>query len=140
MGSSIAVTKLRDVLEYQPYSYVQFIQPTLECSVTFCFNKSFEDRMFEKLIVQFLNLIKGILLCQEYKPMKNADDAKGAAFEAHKIKVEFFTFPVLKEICEQLLSRYFLLSEEDIASWEYNPEEFGLLNFFIEKLLSIYIF
>lgn len=45
--------------------------------------------------------------------------------EAHKIKVEFFTFPVLKEICDQLLSRYFLLSEHDITSWEYSPEEFG---------------
>ncbi|GFS79489.1 importin-11 [Nephila pilipes] len=117
---------LRDVLEFQPFSYVQFIRPTLECSVTFCFNKSFEDRMFEKLIVQFLNLIKGILVCQEYKPAKLIEDTKNAmTLEAHKIKVEFFTYPVLKEICEQLLSRYFLLSEDDIASWEYNPEEFA---------------
>ncbi|XP_055941149.1 importin-11-like [Argiope bruennichi] len=117
---------LRGVLELQPFAFVQFIRPTLECSVTFCFNKSFEDRLFEKLIVQFLNLIKGILVCQEYKPAKLIEDTKNAlTLEAHKIKVEFFTFPVLKEICDQLLSRYFLLSEHDITSWEYTPEEFA---------------
>ncbi|XP_054710283.1 importin-11-like [Uloborus diversus] len=118
--------QLHDVLEYQPFSFVQFIRPTLECSVTFCFNKDLQDRLFEKLIVHFLNLIKGILLCQEYKPTKIMEDTKNPlTLEAHKIKMEFFTYPVLTEICQQLLARYFLLSEDDIASWESSPEEFA---------------
>ncbi|GIZ02379.1 importin-11 [Caerostris extrusa] len=122
----VLIKILRDVLEYQPFSYVQFIQPTLECSVMYCFNKSLEDRLFEKLIVQFMNLIKGILVCQEYKPAKLIEDTKNVlTLKAHEIKVSFFTFPVLKEICEQLLSRYFLLSEEDVSCMECSPEEFA---------------
>lgn len=53
------------------------------------------------------------------------DTKNPLTLEAHKIKLEFFTLPVLSEICQQLLSRYFLLSEDDITSWENNPEEFG---------------
>ncbi|XP_054710284.1 LOW QUALITY PROTEIN: importin-11-like [Uloborus diversus] len=127
----LLIKVLHDVLEYQPFSFVQFIRPTLECSVTFCFNKDLQDRLFEKLIVHFLNLIKGILLCQEYKPTKIMEGKKKniqknpLTLEAHKIKMEFFTYPVLTEICQQLLARYFLLSEDDIASWESSPEEFA---------------
>lgn len=118
---------LRDVLDIQPFSFVQFIQPTLECSVTYCFNKDFQDCLFERLIVQFLNLIKGILTCIEYKPSKCLEASKTycTAVEVHKIKTDFFTQPVLREICQQLLSRYFVLSENDIHVWENNPEEFA---------------
>ncbi|KAG8187533.1 hypothetical protein JTE90_008420 [Oedothorax gibbosus] len=122
----LLIKVLRDVLEFQPFAFVPMIRPTLECCVTFCFNKEFQDRLFERLIVQFLNLIKGILLCQEYKPAKIIEDTKNVLTrEAYQIKVDFFTYPVLKEITEQLMTRYFLLSEEDITSWESSPEEFA---------------
>lgn len=117
---------LRDILEFQPFSFIQFIQPSLECTVTYCFNKEFEGRLFERLIVQFLNLIKGIVSCQEYKSTKYLKDTKSPlTVKANQIKVDFFTHPVLKEISQQLISRYFLLSETDIANWENNPEEFA---------------
>lgn len=60
-----------------------------------------------------------------YTKSHSIDTKNVLTLEAHKIKIEFFTYPVLKEIIEQLMTRYFLLSEDDISSWESNPEEFG---------------
>ncbi|XP_042907797.1 importin-11 [Parasteatoda tepidariorum] len=121
----LLVKILRDVVDLQPFSFVQFIQPTLECCITFCFNRSLQDKLYERLIVQFMNVVKSILICQEYKPAKVIEEKNPLTIEAHSIKVSFFTLPVLKEICDQLLSRYFLLTNEDISSWENSPEEFA---------------
>ncbi|XP_054434378.1 importin-11 isoform X3 [Pteronotus mesoamericanus] len=44
--------------------------------------------------------------------------------EAHKIKMAFFTYPTLTEICRRLVSHYFLLTEEELTMWEEDPEGF----------------
>ena len=44
--------------------------------------------------------------------------------EACKIKTDFFTFSTLSEICQRLVSQYFLLSSEDLSTWDSDPEEF----------------
>lgn len=60
--------------------------------------------------------------------------------EAHKIKTDFFTLPVLSEICQQLLSRYFLLSENDLEIWENNPEEFGKKIYLSHSTFYVFLF
>ncbi|XP_067143577.1 importin-11 [Centruroides vittatus] len=123
----ILLTKvLHDLLELHPFSYVNFIRPSLECCVSLCFTAEGNGYLFERFIVQCLNLIKAILLCAEYKPAKVPEDTKEpATLEAHRIKLEFFTYPTLIEICKQLLSKYFLLTEEDLATWDNDPEWFA---------------
>jgi len=46
------------------------MQPSLEFAVFYAFTPSGESVLFERFIIQCLNLIKGILLCAEYKPAK----------------------------------------------------------------------
>lgn len=58
------------VLEHHPFSYVDVIQPSLEFTVFYVFTPSGESVLFERFIIQCLNLIKGILMCAEYKPAK----------------------------------------------------------------------
>lgn len=58
-------------------------------------------------------------------------DSSPETLEAHKIKVSFFTYPTLTEICRRLVSQYFLLTEEELTMWEEDPEGFS------KKLLFI---
>lgn len=53
-------------------------------------------------------------------------DSKPESLEAHKIKTAFFTHPTLTEIGRRLVSHYFLLTEEELAMWEEDPESFGI--------------
>lgn len=52
-------------------------------------------------------------------------DSKPENLEAYKIKTAFFTHPTLTEIGRRLVSHYFLLTEEELAMWEEDPESFG---------------
>lgn len=52
-------------------------------------------------------------------------DSKPESLEAHKIKTAFFTHPTLTEIGRRLVSHYLLLTEEELAMWEEDPESFG---------------
>lgn len=44
--------------------------------------------------------------------------------EAYKIKMDFFQFGTLREICRRLVSQYFLLTSEDLSNWDSDPEGF----------------
>lgn len=52
-------------------------------------------------------------------------DSSPETIEAHKIKMAFFTYPTLTEICRRLVSHYFLLTEEELTMWEEDPEGFS---------------
>jgi len=67
----IHLTKvLLAVLEHHPFSYVDMIQPSLQFSVFYVFTPAGRSLLFERFTIQCFNLIKGILLCAEYKPAK----------------------------------------------------------------------
>lgn len=44
--------------------------------------------------------------------------------EANRIITEFFTCDTLSEICRRLVSDYFLLTTDDLTTWDADPEEF----------------
>lgn len=121
---------LISLLEQHPFSFISFIQPSLQFSVTFLFTQEGEGLLFERFIIQCLNLIKGILICAEYKTQKLLDHPdrttmKNAVLEADRIRAEFFTNEMLAEICMKLITHYFLLSREDLLLWDSDPESFG---------------
>ena len=45
--------------------------------------------------------------------------------EAHEAKMRFFTRDTLTEICRRLVGHYFLLTQEEVQSWDSDPEEFS---------------
>lgn len=123
----IHLTKvLLSVLEHHPFSYLAFIERSLQFSVTFLFTPAGEGLLFERFIIQCLNLVKGILMCAEYKPPKFVEEARETAtMEAHRIKIDFFQTDILAGICRKLVTHYFLLTVDDLQLWDADPESFG---------------
>ncbi|CAG5924044.1 unnamed protein product, partial [Menidia menidia] len=117
---------LLDFLEYHPCAFIPLIQRSLEFAVSYVFTPAGEGVTFERFTVQCMNLIKMIVKNDAYKPAKNIDDSKPESLEAHKIKTAFFTHPTLTEIGRRLVSHYFLLTEEELAMWEEDPESFAV--------------
>ncbi|XP_071587673.1 importin-11 isoform X4 [Heliangelus exortis] len=115
---------LLDFLDQHPFSFIPLIQKSLEFAVTYVFTEAGEGIVFERFIVQCMNLIKMIVKNYAYKPSKNIEDSSPETLEAHKIKTAFFTYPTLMEICRRLVTHYFLLTKEELAMWEEDPEGF----------------
>lgn len=117
---------LLDFLEYHPWPFIPLIQRSLEFAVSYVFTKAGEGVVFERFIVQCMNLIKMIVKNDAYKPAKNIEDSKPESLEAYKIKTAFFTHQTLTEIGRRLVSKYFLLTEEELTMWEEDPESFAV--------------
>ncbi|XP_015674236.1 importin-11 [Protobothrops mucrosquamatus] len=115
---------LLDFLDQHPFSFTSLIQRSLEFSVSCVFTEAGEGVVFERFIVQCMNLIKMIVKNYAYKPSKNIEESSPETLEAHKIKASFFTYPTLTEICRRLVTQYFLLTEEELTMWEEDPEGF----------------
>ncbi|XP_025912194.1 importin-11 isoform X3 [Apteryx rowi] len=116
---------LLDFLDQHPFSFTPLIQRSLEFAVSYVFTEAGEGVVFERFIVQCMNLIKMIVKNYAYKPSKNIEDSSPETLEAHKIKTAFFTYPTLMEICRRLVTHYFLLTEEELTMWEEDPEGFS---------------
>ncbi|XP_066567527.1 importin-11 [Amia ocellicauda] len=117
---------LLDFLECHPVPFIPLIQRSLEFAVSYVFTEAGEGITFERFIVQCMNLIKMIVKNDAYRPAKNIEDSKPETLEAHKIKTAFFTYPTLTEIGRRLVSHFFLLTEEELAMWEEDPESFAV--------------
>uniref|UniRef100_A0A4W3K432 Importin-11 n=1 Tax=Callorhinchus milii TaxID=7868 RepID=A0A4W3K432_CALMI len=117
---------LLDFLDYHPFSFITLIQRSLEFAVSYVFTSAGEGVTFERFIVQCMNLIKMIVKNDAYKPAKTTEESKPETLEAHKIKISFFNYPTLTEICRRLVSHYFLLTPEELAMWEEDPEGFAV--------------
>ncbi|KAF1476266.1 Importin-11, partial [Pygoscelis antarcticus] len=115
---------LLDFLDQHPFSFTPLIQRSLEFAVSYVFTEAGEGIVFERFIVQCMNLIKMIVKNYAYKPSKNIEDSSPETLEAHKIKTAFFTYPTLMEICRRLVTHYFLLTKEELMMWEEDPEGF----------------
>lgn len=61
---------LRDLLDQHPFSFVPFIRLTLDFVLHYLFQAENQVLIFDAFVVQCLNLVKGIVLCAEYKPAK----------------------------------------------------------------------
>lgn len=63
---------LSSVLENHPFSYADFVQITFQYSFFYCFTVDGNNLIFETILIRWLNLLKAILLCQEYKTPENS--------------------------------------------------------------------
>ena len=67
---------LRDLLDSHPFSFVPFIRLTIEFVLHYVFHPENSILLFDTFVVQCLNLVKGIVLCAEYKPAKVIEGIK----------------------------------------------------------------
>ncbi|KAM4709489.1 importin-11 [Discoglossus pictus] len=117
---------LLDFLDQHPFSFIPLIQKSLEFAVSYVFTEAGDGIIFERFIVQCMRLLKMIVKNDSYKPSKNFEDSEPETINAHRIKMAFFTYPTLTEICRRLVTHYFLLSDEELAMWEEDPEGFAV--------------
>ncbi|XP_053596445.1 importin-11 [Microplitis demolitor] len=116
---------LNESLNNHPKCYVEFIPPSLEFTVFYCFTEEGKALTFEKFVIQSLNLMKMILIHSDYRRLSATKSPKDCvAQRAHELKQEFFTPEILKEICSKLVTHYFLLTQEDLQMWDTDPENF----------------
>ncbi|XP_022824484.1 importin-11 isoform X1 [Spodoptera litura] len=111
------------VLSAQPFSYVPLIRPSLEFALYYCFTEQGMALIYERFTIQCLNIVKGILQCLEYKPPKGKEALP--TLQAHQAKMEVLDPNTLCHMCRHLVSHYFLLSADDLALWDAEPESFA---------------
>ncbi|KAL1117813.1 hypothetical protein AAG570_004128 [Ranatra chinensis] len=118
---------LLSVLECHPFSFVDYVRPSLEFAVFYAFTPNGERYLFERFLIQCFNLIKALLLCVEYRPMKILEETKvPETLSAHQIKQAFFDTATLTAICRKIITHYFLLTPQDLQLWESDPETFAM--------------
>ncbi|XP_041361999.1 importin-11-like isoform X2 [Gigantopelta aegis] len=115
---------LLDILEMHASSFVSFLKTTLEFVVRYNFTE--KGLLFERFAVNCFNVMKAILFSDTYKLSKNTqiESSSAVSTEAQKILTEFFTFDTLSEICRRLVTQYFLLTTDDLTTWDADPEDF----------------
>ncbi|VVC95336.1 unnamed protein product, partial [Leptidea sinapis] len=98
------------VLSNHPFAYVPLIRPSLEFALYYCFMEQGMSLTYERFTIQCLNIIKGILHCREFK-VPNLPQSEIKEPMCH--------------MCRHLVTHYFLLSSDDLAMWDAEPESFA---------------
>jgi len=112
-----------DLLENHPFAFVQHITTALTFVCSLCFTEQGEGVLFQRFTIFCLNLLKGVLLCMEYRPAKVVEDTRDpATLTAHNLKCEFFRPDTVSEICRRLVTSYLPMSSEDLQLWAEDPE------------------
>ncbi|XP_052752176.1 importin-11 isoform X2 [Galleria mellonella] len=114
------------VLCFHPFSYVPLIRPSLEFALYYCFTEQGMSLIYGRFTIQCLNIVKGILQCVEYKLPKGMDQIKEPlTLQAHQVKSEVLDPNTVCHMCRHLVTHYFLLSSDDLALWDAEPESFA---------------
>ena len=115
-----------DLLENHPFAFVQHINVALTFVCSLCFTEQGDGLIFQRFTIFSLNLLKGVLLCMEYRPAKNVEDTREpGTLQAHAIKTEFFRIDTVSEICRRLVTTYLPLSADDLGLWDEDPEGYA---------------
>ncbi|XP_039291303.1 importin-11-like isoform X1 [Nilaparvata lugens] len=124
------------VLSDHPFSYIDLLQPTLELTYYYIFVPDNEAFLFESFLILCLNRLKTIVQTLEFRQGKQRESCSSKLFDAQaneleirtaqavEIKKEFFNETVLNVICRKLITHYFLLTPQDLALWDSDPETF----------------
>ncbi|KAL4282538.1 hypothetical protein GQ457_16G023770 [Hibiscus cannabinus] len=119
------VMKILDAIQQRhPYSFVDksVLQPVL----SFCINKITDPEpdilSFEQFLIKCMVMIKSILECKQYKP-----SLTGSTIDENRVAGVFTSLVPEEQIvllCNVLIRRHFVLTENDLEKWNENPEVF----------------
>lgn len=119
---------LREVQNHHPIGFVPFITPSLQLVNTFVFTPDNQGQLFERFVIQVLNLFSQILRCEDYSPPETIRLSEVSpppqVMEAHQAKLTFFKASACQAMLERLVCHFMLLSDEELRDWEEDPEDF----------------
>jgi len=86
-----------DMLEVHPLSFVPFLQGGLEFAAFFGFSEEGRSIGFERVAIYALNLVKGILLCPEYRAPRPPEGISRIRYlqASKKTETYLFTFCII---------------------------------------------
>ncbi|KAK9880322.1 hypothetical protein WA026_010202 [Henosepilachna vigintioctopunctata] len=117
---------LISLLDIHPISFIHLIQQSLEFTMYYLFTNEGSQFLYERFTIHCFNIIKGIVLCDEYKPSRVSQSNKMPdALRASDIKLSFFQPAILTEICKRLVTHYFVLTQDELDTWDADPESFA---------------
>jgi hypothetical protein len=111
---------LGDILEHHPFSYGPLVAGSLQLIEALILNDTGCSLLFERAAVQLLNMLKGILICPEFKT-----DTHPAALEAQRAKAQFFTNQMVETLCQRIVGRFLPLSHYELGQWAEDAETFA---------------
>lgn len=68
--------------------------------------------------------MRNVLVQTQYKVVTKKQVANENVIEANKLLASLFTPEVLLNLCKVLITRYFVLTPEELEEWKDDPEEF----------------
>jgi hypothetical protein len=68
--------------------------------------------------------MRNVLVQTQYKVVTKEQVANEDVVEANKLLASLFTPEVLLNLCKVLITRYFVLTSEELEEWKDDPEEF----------------
>ncbi|XP_037946692.1 importin-11 [Teleopsis dalmanni] len=121
------VKTLTEFQEYHAGSFARFLVVALEFTFDHIFHTGtqliFTNNVinFQNFAIQCINLMKGIMSCNEYKR-----DCYEKLDEKPPLKLcDFFTNERLCYMCEKIITHYFILTREELEMWAEDPEGFA---------------
>ena len=119
---------LHDYHETCPFNFIQTsMEECFNLILHVCFTAQGKAHSFPKLIIQLMNFMKSIIMCDKYKQrLVKLDDpqVQQKQQKAIEIKQHFLTKKNLQQIMGILFNEYLLMTEEELESWRDSPEEF----------------
>lgn len=80
---------------------------------------------FETLVVRCIIFLRNVVDCKKYGPLDEEDETDQEKKEANEIVYkQIFTQQVQTNLCVLLVSKFFVLTDEELESWEKEPENF----------------
>uniref|UniRef100_S4REK0 Importin 11 n=1 Tax=Petromyzon marinus TaxID=7757 RepID=S4REK0_PETMA len=118
----ILCTKVVDDAKRRPF--VVLIEHFIQFVCTFWFCNGGAKIPFRQTKIKRTALVTLLVVEMSYTPLDVTRDSKPQTMEAYRVKSAFFNYQTLTEICRRLVSHYFLLTPEDLAMWDEDPEGF----------------
>jgi len=78
----------------------------------------------ERFVVRCMIFMKNVLSNTQYKLVSSKQVPNERLIEAIKLLKSFFTPETLLNLCKVLITRYFILTPEELEEWKDDPEEF----------------
>lgn len=121
------VNILADYQETYPFNFVDYMHQSLNLITSICFTQEGKTIVFKKLILNFMNFLKSILISDKYKTslIKNENEnIQNQQTKAIEIKKKFFTLDNLKLMLNFIFNEYLLMTLDELEQWYTDEEEF----------------
>jgi hypothetical protein len=126
---TLMMKTLLDVQAHHPIGFVSFLTPSLQLVYTSLIEPAHEGQLYERFVIQSLNLLRQIVQCEDYSLPTNLRLSESSpppqVIEAQQAKLNFFKASTCQAIMERLICHFMPLSGQELQRWEDDPEEFA---------------